>query len=116
MADVPLLDPLVVFRSETRHVGAGRLKTRERFSESVVVAVVIEIQLLAIVDHVVDTQGALMVPVPLAGHALVLAVSAIPQRHELVHQIESCRIEAWNGDLVARENASVIGSRCDGSP
>jgi hypothetical protein len=77
VAEVPLLDALIVLRAEARHIGAGGLEARERLSKSIVIDIVIEIQLLPIRDRMVDAHSALMIAISLARDALKLAVSAI---------------------------------------
>src|SRR5579864_6732929 len=86
MAQIPLLDARLEYRTESGHVCAGALEIGKRFSSRIVVEIVVGAKLLAGVDSVIEVNRKLIAALWLHGIGAEYAgsIARLDWRDELV--------------------------------
>src|SRR4030095_13410736 len=117
MADVPLLESLFSDRSETGHVRAGSLKLRKRRNYVVIVEIVVEAEVLFVIDAMIDSYRELVATGGLDGNSLnEVACRARRGKRNKLQQVYCSRIEAFQGNLVARKDVTIENAVSNRSP
>src|SRR6266566_3141123 len=114
MADIPLLKALFCRRSKAGDVCASGLELSKRRDQAVVVEIIVNAEILAVADSVVELERELVAAIRL--HRDSHQDVAIGRRGHKLKQVHSRRVHASQRYLVVGENSGICDSRGYGCP